>query len=92
MNSQIKNKIEDISANNLLNIATGFWASKALASAVELEIFNIMPKQGINIKEVTKELEIQMRPAEMLLTACTALGLLTKKGELYYNSLYQINF
>ncbi|MFK4428159.1 MULTISPECIES: methyltransferase [Bacillus] len=86
MNSQIKNKIEDISVNNLLNIATGFWASKALASAVELEIFNIMPKQGINIKEVTKELEIQIRPAEMLLTACTALGLLTKKGELYYNS------
>lgn len=70
----------------LMEIAAGFWASKTLATAVELEIFNQIPQEGISLTEFSRSLKIQLRPAEMLLTGCTSLGLLLKKGELYYNS------
>lgn len=70
----------------LMEIVTGFWASKTLATAVELEIFNRIPPEGISLTEFSRKLKIQLRPAEMLLTGCTSLGLLLKKSELYYNS------
>ncbi|MBJ8154341.1 methyltransferase [Bacillus cereus] len=70
----------------LMEIASGFWASKTLATAVELEIFNQIPQEGIGLDELSKKLKIKSRPAEMLLTGCTSLGLLQKKNTLYYNS------
>lgn len=70
----------------LMEIASGFWASKTLATAVELELFNHIPQEGININGVSEKLNIPFRPAEMLLIGCASLGLLLKKDSLYYNS------
>lgn len=70
----------------LMEIASGFWASKTLATAVELEIFNLISEEGIDINGLSKKLRIAYRPAEMLLIGCASLGLLVKKDSLYYNS------
>ncbi len=70
----------------LMQLVSGFWASKTLASAVELDLFSRLPKQGVTTEELTYLLNLHPRPAEMLLSACAALGLLTKKNGRYTNS------
>lgn len=70
----------------LMEIASGFWASKTLATAVELELFNHIPQEGIDIKGVSETLKIPFRPAEMLVIGCASLDLLIKRDSLYYNS------
>lgn len=70
----------------LMQLVSGFWASKTLAAAVELDLFSRLPKQGVTPEELTRLLNLQPRPAEMLLSGCAALGLLIKKKGRYANS------
>jgi len=71
----------------LMQILTGFWASKTLAAAHELDLFTrLSGSPGINDAELAGALEIHERPAEMLLTGCAALGLLEKRDGRYHNS------
>jgi ubiquinone/menaquinone biosynthesis C-methylase UbiE len=71
----------------LMQLATGFWASKTLAAAHELDLFTrLSGSPGITSAELAGALEIHERPAEMLLTGCAALGLLEKRDGHYHNS------
>ncbi|UNO43285.1 acetylserotonin O-methyltransferase [Streptomyces sp. MST-110588] len=66
----------------LMHLATGFWAFKALASANELGLFGLLDRMGgATVEECAEELEVSARPAGMLLTACTALGLLQRRPD-----------
>ncbi len=70
----------------LLELATGHYKSKVLFVATNLKIFTILSEQPKTLKEIAEELNIKMRPANMLLNACVALGLLEKKDGVYSNS------
>ena len=70
----------------LMQLISGFWASKTLASAVELDLFTKLSGEGADIQELTQLLGFHPRPAEMLLSGCAALGLLEKRQGRYYNS------
>jgi len=71
----------------LMQLATGFWASKTLATAHELDLFTrLSGTVGTTSGGLAKTLAIEERPAEMLLTGCTALGLLEKVDGRYVNS------
>ncbi len=71
----------------LMQIATGFWASKTLAAANELNLFTrLSGTAGTTIEELAEALAVHPRPAEMLLTGCAALGLLEKQNDRYCNS------
>ena len=70
----------------LLEIATGHYRSKVLFVASNLKIFTILSNQAKTLEEIRKELNIEARPASMLLNACVALNLLEKKDGLYSNS------
>jgi 3-hydroxy-5-methyl-1-naphthoate 3-O-methyltransferase len=71
----------------LMQIATGFWASKTLAAANELNLFTrLSGTAGTTIEELAVALAVHPRPAEMLLTGCAALGLLEKQNDRYRNS------
>jgi 3-hydroxy-5-methyl-1-naphthoate 3-O-methyltransferase len=60
---------------------------KTLASAHELEIFKrLSDTGGATANDLARALGIGERPAEMLLTGCSALGLLQKKNGRYRNS------
>ena len=75
------------SAQPLMALVTGFWASKVLAVANELNLFTDLSRSGgITVVEFSRHYRIQPRPAEMLLTACAALGLLEKLDDRYANS------
>lgn len=70
----------------LMQLSTAFWAFKTLAAAHELDLFTRLSGSGTSVTELARELEIEERPAEMLLTGCTSLGLLERGQERYVNS------
>ncbi|MGH7480368.1 MAG: methyltransferase, partial [Candidatus Methylomirabilales bacterium] len=76
----------ELTAIPLMQIISGFWASKTLAAAVELDLFTQLSGGGADVRELSQLLHIHPRPAEMLLSGCASLGLLDKRGERYYNS------
>jgi 2-polyprenyl-3-methyl-5-hydroxy-6-metoxy-1,4-benzoquinol methylase len=70
-----------------MELATAFWGSKTLAAASELDLFSRLSKsRGATPRALAARLGIAERPAEMLLTACAALGLLRKRAARYVNS------
>ncbi|MFJ7239301.1 methyltransferase [Streptomyces olivaceus] len=71
----------------LFQLATSFWAFKTLAGAYELGLFaRLSGTSGLTFQEFAKDVEIDQRPARMLLTGCSSLGLLEKTGDRYRNS------
>ena len=74
------------SAIPLMQLISGFWASKTLAAAVELDLFSRISGKGTEAAELGGLLGLQTRPAEMLLSGCAALGLLEKRNGRYFNS------
>lgn len=83
----VKRQDKPVSVLPLMQLTSGFWAFKTLAAAHELDLFGqLTGSRGTTPRELAASLGIADRPAEMLLTACTALGLLRKKGGRYTNS------
>lgn len=77
----------------LMQLATGFWASKALFAAHELGLFTLLSRRdGSTAAQLAADLEIAERPAEMLLTACASLGLLDKRDGRYHNSPLAVKY
>ena len=77
----------ELSPIPLMQLATGFWAFKTLASAHELDLFSrLSGTAGTTVGGLAETLGIDERPAEMLLTGCAALGLLAKNDDRYVNS------
>lgn len=75
------------SAVPLMALSTGFWAFKTLAAAHELDLFShLAGGPGTTAGELAQALGLNPRPAEMLLTGCTALGLLEKTDGRYRNT------
>ncbi|MBQ1116467.1 methyltransferase [Streptomyces sp. C3-3] len=71
----------------LMEISTGFWASKTLAAAHELDLFSYLSCEGpAGLERLATRFGLHARPTEILLTACVSLGLLEKSGEVYANS------
>jgi hypothetical protein len=71
----------------LLHLITGFWAAQTLAAAVRLDLFGLIERAGrLTRTQAAEALAIQDRPADLLLAACAALGLLEKEGDAYVNS------
>jgi hypothetical protein len=75
------------SAVPLMALSTGFWAFKTLAAAHELGLFShLAGGAGTTVTGLAQALGLHPRPAEMLLTGCSALGLLEKADGHYRNT------
>lgn len=70
----------------ILQIATGFWASQALLTAVDLRLFTSLFGGAKSAAELATELEVDAAALEALLDANCALGFLLRQGERYRNS------
>lgn len=76
------------SAKPLMALVAGFWAARTLGVAHELDLFShVSDKGGIRVDECSAHYGFAERPADMLLTACAAMGLLQRSGERYVNSI-----
>ena len=71
----------------LMQLSTAFWGFKTLAAAHELDLFTrFSGTPGTTAQELAQALNIDPRPAEMLLTGCAALGVLQKQDGRYCNT------
>jgi precorrin-6B methylase 2 len=64
----------------ILQIGMGFWASKTLLSAVELDLFTLLGTSGHTGAEIAGKLDLHERSREDFLDALVALGLLERAG------------
>lgn len=72
--------------DHILQIGTGFWASKTLLSAVELEVFTELARHPENFSELSARLGLHPRSARDFLDALVALGFLDRNGDVYSNT------
>ena len=62
------------SPEHILQIGLGFWASKTLLSAVEMEVFTELAKHPEDLETLTGRLGLHPRSAHDFFDALVALG------------------
>ncbi len=67
-------------------LASDFWSSRALLTAVELDLFTILGEEGCDVVEAADQMGTDRRATRMLLDALCALNLLDKAGQTYHNT------
>jgi hypothetical protein len=72
--------------NRILSIGTGYWASRTLLSALELDLFTQLGSGAQDLAALTGALGLHPRGARDFLDALVALGLLTREGDRYANT------
>jgi hypothetical protein len=71
---------------HILQVGLGFWASKTLLSAVELELFTELAKQPQDLESLRGHLGLHPRSARDYLDALVALGFLERRDGRYSNT------
>jgi 3-hydroxy-5-methyl-1-naphthoate 3-O-methyltransferase len=74
------------SEKNLFQLMTGFFASKLLAVAVDLDLFTWLSGKPRSFEDIRAHFGLAERPCRTLLDALLNIQLLQKKGALYSNS------
>jgi predicted O-methyltransferase YrrM len=74
-----------ISPVPILQVATGFWGSQALLTAVDLRVFTLLFGGPKSAQEVAQEAKADPVAVEALLDANCALGFVHRVGEKYRN-------
>ena len=70
-----------VNPEHILQIGMGFWASKTLLSAVELELFTHLGDDRLTADEIAATLDLHPRSRYDFLDALVALGLLDRDGD-----------
>jgi hypothetical protein len=71
---------------HILQIGLGFWASKTLLSAVEMELFTELARHPEDLETLRGRLGLHPRSAHDFLDALVALGLLERRDGKYCNT------
>lgn len=71
----------DVHPDHILQIGMGFWASKTLLSAVELDLFTVLSSGGLTAPQLAERLDLHSRGRDDFLDALVALGLLAREGD-----------
>ncbi len=69
-----------------MQVGTGFWASKTLLSAIELELFTELAKHPGNLQTVRQRLGLAERGTQDFLDALVALGFVERENGTYRNT------
>jgi hypothetical protein len=77
---------ETLTPERIMQVGLGFWASKALLSAVEMELFTELAKGSRSCDELQPRLGLHPRSARDFLDALVSLGFLERAGETYRNT------
>jgi predicted metal-binding protein/predicted O-methyltransferase YrrM len=70
----------------LEDLATGYWYSEALFTAVELGIFTLLQPEGKEVGELAGILHLDQAGLSRFLEVLCTLGLLDKHGKIYFNT------
>lgn len=67
--------------SHIMQVGTGFWASKTLLSAVELQLFTQLGEETMTGEQIGKHLSIHQRAIYDFLDTLVALGFLERDGD-----------
>jgi hypothetical protein len=67
--------------SHIMQVGMGFWASKTLLSAVELELFTKLGDDGMTAAQIAEALDLDARAIPDFPDALVALELLDREGE-----------
>lgn len=70
----------------VMRIASSYWQSKVLHTAVRLDVFTQLKDGPLTAKQLAKACKANPRGLEILLIAVVSLGLLNQKNGLYRNN------
>src|SRR5438270_8305462 len=66
-------------ADHILQVGLGFWASKTLLSAIEMELFTELARHPEALEPLSARLALHPRSARDFLDALVALGFLERR-------------
>lgn len=78
---------QDVGPQYLEDLATGYWFSEVLFTAVELEVFTLLETEGMTTDEIAGALDMPSSGLERFLQALCAVGLVVYDSERYYNTI-----
>ena len=82
-------KDSHVTPEHIMQVGTGFWASKTLLSAVEMELFTKLAERPGTLADIRGRLGLHARSTRDFLDALVALGFLERRGGLdgtYHNT------
>ena len=71
---------------HIMQVGLGFWASKTLLSAVELDVFSTLANAPADLPTIQRKLALHQRSARDFLDALVALKLLERSNGIYSNT------
>jgi hypothetical protein len=77
---------ETTSPEHIMQVGLGFWASKTLLSAVEVEVFTELAKRPGTAEDLRGRLGLHPRSARDFFDALVALGFLERRDGTYHNT------
>jgi predicted metal-binding protein len=86
MNDFLKYNPQDASPQYLEDMATAYWFSETLFTAVELGIFDILDPDGCDAGRLAQTLRCDERGMERFMDALCSLGLTGRHGANYFNT------
>jgi O-methyltransferase/methyltransferase family protein len=75
-----------ITPERIMQLGLGFWASKALLSAIELELFTALSKRPSPAHDLTDRLKLHHRSARDFFDSLVSLGMLKREEDVYQNT------
>jgi hypothetical protein len=71
----------ELDPSRIIEVGTGFWPSKTLLSAVELDLFSVLGAASMSGEQVGARLALHPRAIDDFLDALLALGFLERDGQ-----------
>lgn len=78
--------MQQLQPEHILEVGLGFWASKVLLSAVEMEVFTELAKHPLDLDALQGRLGLHPRGGRDFLDALVALKFLERRDGRYYNT------
>src|SRR3989449_1185747 len=75
-----------VNPEHILQVGLGFWDSKTLLSAVEMEVFTELARRPGTAEELQRRLGLHARSARDFFDSLVALGFLERRDNTYHNT------
>ncbi len=77
---------EPLAPDQIMQLGMGFWASKTLLSAVEIELFTELAKHPEDLNALQRRMGLHPRSARDFLDSLVSLGMLERENGIYRNT------
>ena len=78
--------MQQLTPDRIMQVGLGFWASKALLSAIEMQLFTELANQPQCLQQIAGRLGLHPRSSRDFLDTLVALGFLERSGDTYSNT------